>query len=213
MAPRGCVLVEMSERHDGDDELRAARDRGRGRLRRRRLALAAVVLVAAVGAGAVFAALATDGDGTVATPSITAAPTSITPAPTSVPTTTWSPPADDPTQPSPAAVAADREFRVAPSELFDCGVHVRTSGWPTTTVGDPGRVDCIVEAAEAGTSAQFVSTARDFEGGMEGMIFRVLGPADILVIDYRVDPAGDVTSTERTCTALALPNYPIPECL
>lgn len=131
----------------------------------------------------------------------------------STPTTVWTPPPDDPTQPSPAAVAAGREFRAAPDDLLDCGVHVRTSGWPTTAVFGPDQVDCILDAAETGTPAQFVTAARDFAGGMEGIVFRVLGPAEILVIRYAADPTGSVTSTESTCAALQAPNFPIPECV
>jgi hypothetical protein len=109
-------------------------------------------------------------------------------------------------------VAADRDFRVAPSDLLDCGVHVRTTGYPTTFPGDPTQVECIVDAAATGTPAQFVSTARDFVGGMEGTIFRVLGPSEVLVIAYTVDPRGDVATSETTCEGLEGRNSPIPAC-
>ena len=121
-------------------------------------------------------------------------------------------PDDDPTQPSPAAVAADEAYRLAPDDLVDCGVHVRTSGYPTTVHPGIDVLDCILDAAAAGTPAQFVSTARDFEGGMEGTIFRVVGGQEILVIDYRADPQGVITSTETTCATLVGTNFPIPEC-
>lgn len=138
---------------------------------------------------------------------------SSTTLPDTSPATAWTPPADDPTQPSPAAVAADREFRAAPDDLLDCGVHVRTSGWPTTAVFGTDLLDCILDAAQAGTPAQFVTAARDFAGGMEGTIFRVVGPGEILVIDYGADPTGTITSSESSCVALHAPNFPIPECV
>ena len=147
--------------------------------------------------------------GSSSTASSTANATAASGGPT---TTTWVAPDDDPTQPSPAAVAADEAYRVAPDDLFDCGVHVRTSGYPTTVHPGIDVLDCILDAAAAGTPAQFVSTARDFEGGMEGTIFRVVGGQEILVIDYRADPQGVITSTETTCASLVGTNFPIPEC-
>ncbi|MEZ5245088.1 MAG: hypothetical protein R2707_08340 [Acidimicrobiales bacterium] len=166
--------------------------------------LAALAVVAVIG-------IASCSDGADPSPLRSAPETTRAPETTGS-TTTWRPPADDPTQPSPAAVAADRDFRAVPAGLLDCGVHVRTTGYPTTVPGDPTKVECIVDAAIAGTPAQFVSTARDFVGGMEGVIFRVVGPSNVLVVTYVVDPRGEVAATETTCAGLTGPNFVIPEC-
>lgn len=115
--------------------------------------------------------------------------------------TQWTPPADDPTQPSPAAVAADREQWAVPEGSLDCGVWVRTSGWPTTFAPDPRGAECLLSATTTGTPAQWVVTERDFTGGMVGRIHRVETPDGLTVLDYEVAPDGTVTSRSQHCSA------------
>jgi len=178
---------------------------------RRRLVAAATVAVVIIGGGVLWTLMDDADTSDLTEPSTTSAPPTTE---TSMPptTTTWTPPPDDPTQPSPAAVTADRQFRLTAADILDCGVHVRTSGYPTTALAHPDALDCIEAAAAAGTPAQFVTTARDFTGGMEGTIFRVLGPGDILVIDYNALVDGTVDSTETSCDSISVDNFPIPEC-
>ena len=128
----------------------------------------------------------------------TATVPTVTP-PTGSGSTTWTAPADDPTQPSPAAVAADRQFRTVPAGHLDCGTAILTSGYPTTTAPAPGRIECIVEAAAASTPAQYAYTARDLANGMTGMLFRVAPGGATQRIEYRVDPDGVVESTTFAC--------------
>lgn len=144
----------------------------------------------------------------------TATAPTVTP-PTGSGSTTWTPPADDPTQPSPAAVAADREFRTVPAGHLDCGTAILTSGFPTTTAPLPGRVDCIVEAAAASTPAQYAHTARDLANGMTGMLFRVTVGGATQRIEYTVDPGGVVQSTTFACAGFgsAPPGRAGPTCL
>lgn len=130
-------------------------------------------------------------------------------APADTSATTVSIPEDG--APTEAAVAADREFRAVPDGFEDCDSVVLTSGWPTTSVYVESRNDCILEAATAGTPAQFSYTGRDLAGGMAGTILRVLEPGEILMIDYAVSPSGAVTEEETTCSELTTENL-LPVC-
>ena len=115
--------------------------------------------------------------------------------------------------PSIAAVDADRSFRAVPTSHADCGSVVTTSGWPTTTTTPTDATDCIVAAAASGTPSQYAVTGRDFAGGMEGSIFRIDGPGEIVAVHYTVEPEGTVTFTERRCGSLTSPTEgPQPEC-
>lgn len=114
----------------------------RGRTTRDRFAVSAGIAALVIAlVGIVFVVSTADpADSPVADPDTTTLPDT-------TPTTVWTPPADDPTRPSPAAVAAGREFRAAPDDLLDCGVHVRTSGWPRLRVMTMLAVDLDGRAA------------------------------------------------------------------
>jgi len=137
-------------------------------------------------------------------------------APTSAGPTTTDPSTRDPTttvfqvddegSPSPASIAADREFRTVVPTHANCGSIITTSGWPTTAPPRPDATECIVAAAATGDPAQYSVTGRDFQGGMAGVTFRVDGPDDIVRIDYSVAPDGTVTTDETPCTALSEPS-------
>lgn len=177
-------------------DLTIAQDRGTRRRRQRRAirgALAAVFVVAAVG----VAALARDVPGPQPLEVADGPPTTSTSS--TAPATTWTAPADDPTQPSPAAIAADREFRIVPEGLLDCGTAITTAGYPTTTVAPPDWSGCIDAAAMNGTPAQYSVTARDFDGGMTGEIFRVNPDGSLENIGYQVDIDGEVSSRTHVC--------------
>lgn len=130
-------------------------------------------------------------------------------APSGTTATTVSIPEDG--APTDEAVAADQEFRVVPDGFADCDSVVLTSGWPTTSVYVESRNDCILEAAASGTPAQYSYTGRDLAGGMAGTILRVLGPGEILMIDYAVSPSGTVTDEETTCAELTTQEL-LPAC-
>lgn len=130
------------------------------------------------------------------------------------PVTTWTPPADDPTQPSPVAIAKDRELRTVPAGVVDCGSVVTTSGYPTTTAARGTQAECIVQAATEGTQAQYSITGRNFEGGMTGAVFVVAEDGTLMVNDYTVDKDGSADGTMRPCSSFVLePNSPVPGCL
>ncbi len=130
-------------------------------------------------------------------------------APADTSATTVSIPEDG--APTEAAVAADREFRVVPEGFADCDSVVLTSGWPTTSVYLESRNDCLLDAATAGTPAQYSYTGRDLAGGMTGTILRVLGPGEIRMINYAVSPSGTVTDAETTCAELTTQDL-LPVC-
>jgi hypothetical protein len=120
---------------------------------------------------------------------------------------------DEQGTPSTAAVEADRAFRTVPTSHADCGSVVTTSGWPTTTTTPLDATDCIVAAAASGKLSQYSVTGRDLAGGMEGSMFRIDGPGEIVAVHYTVEPEGTVTFTERQCGSLTPPtDGPVPEC-
>ncbi len=134
---------------------------------------------------------------------VTTDPESTNPTPTQPDTTEWTPPPDDPGQPSPAAIDANTAFRVVPAGLADCGTRVLSSGWPTTTATPPGITDCIVDAAATGQAAQFSYSTRDHANGAWGRIYRVEPGGTLVVIAYTVDPSGRVASDRTPCSGFA----------
>ena len=120
----------------------------------------------------------------------------------------------DGTPASELAVAADQEMRAVPDGYVDCGSVSLRSGWPTTTVFNTEmQGECITQAAASGEPSQQAFSGRNNEGGIVGSIVRVNGPDDLAVIDYHIDPAGSVTSSETTCTGLDTSGIGPPTCL
>ncbi len=116
--------------------------------------------------------------------------------------------------PTEAALAADRDMRRVPAGYEDCGSTIPTSGWPTTTVALPGRTDCILAAAVAGSPASYSVTGRDHAGGMRGVIYRVDGPGLFQVIRYQTTTTGALTDSVESCADFIAPEsqYDEPTC-
>ncbi len=142
----------------------------------------------------------------VTTPTVTAPSTTGEP-------TTWTPPPDDPTQPSPAAVAADRKLRTVPAGLVDCGTAVLTSGYPTTTTPPLGLTDCIILSAQGATPAQYSHSGRNQANGMSGALYRFTTAGGAQRIDYTVDRVGAVNSITIACVGFGPGSRHAPACL
>ncbi len=117
--------------------------------------------------------------------------------------TTASTAPDDPTAPTSESLAANEGFLTLPTGFADCGATILTSGWPTTTVfNDEITLSCLNDAIASQTASQYVYWGRDQTGGISGLIIRVNTLGVLTVIDYTVDAAGNVESSDQTCAEL-----------